>query len=1462
MSQGGRSNLINFDDNGLASAVDDSTTTIQVLSATDLPAVPFYFVIDPFNFENYEVLYCTEVNTTTLTVVRNLEGTKGLTHTQQINGAPNIVRFAYSQQQLDDLWDAVEGIASNLTVAPYIFDAATTNTPAAGHWGRDNVDPTLATELYFEKTDEFGRSNTVAFEEMKSGDVIYISSRTQEGDLERHVITDVPTLTLTVYTVPVKDGELQGVAFTDQTLTKMALLWGRELALDDLVDVEVTGAEDLQVLGFQLSTGTWIPITNTANKGITSLDYLYDANQDVNPPSGDVSPDNATPASVTNLAISNIDVNGNDITFVLANIKAGDLLVIQQKADGTNREDYDVVSNTDQGTFRDIGVTPTGDNGTINDNDPVFVHTLSQLPDLDAVYLRLDTTNDPLTGPLSLGNNQLNLIADGAIATDGVSKGQSEAYTDAVAVAEAIKRMQWLNVWAPGTYEEFDTVYDQGWTMVANTQTSDRAAPQPSGGPVTSLPDLPAWAQQQFAGFVLYSNVYTFATLGSLTGFRIWIQDVDPGVEYTPFLQDRTDPANVVTTILDPVLGSSFPPGWLEVNLQGTLVLPGTIFAVGVILNDTSSFTTFNGNWDFAGSNNVENDPGIGASEYNLAGTLLRVNKTDNDLNDRTVDLGDVVAGSQILFGGTTNTVQLVVDNGTYFTYTVSRVGAEPVQAVYDHVFNNPDAPDVDYVEIVAQWSTTPTWASNIDGELSLDGAPAVVSDNAYGTDLRIQVYTSSTEWDLLSIAAAGGSGGGGGPAPNGLPVGGTAGQHLTKVDAEDFNSQWDDQLHADLIDVSADQHHPQVHIHDGVDGSGTVTHANTTGQTPNDHHAQVHAIDGADHTGTLDALYVRLDGSTMTGLLVLSADPVVDLGAATKVYVDDTVGGTAPFLELAGGTMVGDILMSGAAHVDLGGTELLGFVDLKDIYTGALRMSVSGGGSGTTAIHGPSGTTQFSVGDNQVSVFQLLNMDNHLISLVLDPVSNQDAANKRYVDERDALYLPLAGGIMSGFLTLNADPTDALHAATMQYVDAGDTGGYQDPLTTTGDLLRFDAATERYAIGTEDQVLTVVSGLPTWQTAVTGITDHAFLTNVTTSQHHVRYDDGEAVSANTGIWLSIGGGTLTGLLTLSGAPTVDLHAATKLYVDGQDHDHATPIAAHAGDASAHHVQTPAQTFLHNDLSDVSTSQHHVRYSDAEAVAAVHTRYTDGEAISANTGLWLPIGGGTLTGFLTLNADPTANLHAATMQYVDANHIISNSEPGSPRIGDIWVDPDFTNVGVFLPLAGGTMTGALVLNADPSANLGAATKQYVDNLDTGSPSGRFIAITRGLELSNQTVSSASWIDFGTSMNMGGTSGSNAWITAQCIASTLASSTGASVYRMRVGISDDGGSTYVYGNQPWGSSEPTPRRQTMSASVVRDLGDIGGNSVRVKAQIFLSSGVATSFEQGTLTAVMAKTDGLT
>ena len=64
----------------------------------------------------------------------------------------------------------------------------------------------------------------------------------------------------------------------------------------------------------------------------------------------------------------------------------------------------------------------------------------------------------------------------------------------------------------------------------------------------------------------------------------------------------------------------------------------------------------------------------------------------------------------------------------------------------------------------------------------------------------------------------------------------------------------------------------------------------------------------------------------------------------------------------------------------------------------------------------------------------------------------------------------------------------------------------------------------------------------------------------------------------------------------------------------------------------------------------------------------------------------LPKAGGTLTGALTLAADPALSMQAATKHYVDAQAAIS------------------------LPIGGGTLTGPLALPSNPASALQAAPK--------------------------------------------------------------------------------------------------------------------------------------------------------
>ncbi len=81
-------------------------------------------------------------------------------------------------------------------------------------------------------------------------------------------------------------------------------------------------------------------------------------------------------------------------------------------------------------------------------------------------------------------------------------------------------------------------------------------------------------------------------------------------------------------------------------------------------------------------------------------------------------------------------------------------------------------------------------------------------------------------------------------------------------------------------------------------------------------------------------------------------------------------------------------------------------------------------------------------------------------------------------------------------------------------------------------------------------------------------------------------------------------------------------------------------------------------------------------------------------------GPYLPLYGGTMTGFITLHSRPIENMHAANKEYVDN------------RIEEVINFSD----GPFLPLSGGTMKGHIVLYANPTNDYHPATKLYVDNV--------------------------------------------------------------------------------------------------------------------------------------------------
>lgn len=161
-----------------------------------------------------------------------------------------------------------------------------------------------------------------------------------------------------------------------------------------------------------------------------------------------------------------------------------------------------------------------------------------------------------------------------------------------------------------------------------------------------------------------------------------------------------------------------------------------------------------------------------------------------------------------------------------------------------------------------------------------------------------------------------------------------------------------------------------------------------------------------------------------------------------------------------------------------------------------------------------------------------------------------------------------------------------------------------------------------------------------------------------TSSGTQLRVWDGSLWNSVADNYVLKSGDTMTGLLTLSGDPTSALHATTKQYVDnnfiGVAGGTMTGLLTLSGDpitnlqaATKQYVDSVTSTAALNDLTDVIIT------SPTANQVLVYTPGSPGQWVN-QTAPYVPLSGGTMTGPLTLQADPITALQAATKQYVDA----------------------------------------------------------------------------------------------------------------------------------------------------------------------------------------------------------------
>ena len=115
---------------------------------------------------------------------------------------------------------------------------------------------------------------------------------------------------------------------------------------------------------------------------------------------------------------------------------------------------------------------------------------------------------------------------------------------------------------------------------------------------------------------------------------------------------------------------------------------------------------------------------------------------------------------------------------------------------------------------------------------------------------------------------------------------------------------------------------------------------------------------------------------------------------------------------------------------------------------------------------------------------------------------------------------------------------------------------------------------------------------------------------------------------------------------------------------------------------------------------------------------------SDGKLYGRGDAAWtatVKLAGDTMTGPLSLAANPAGPMVAAPKQYVDA---------GDAAVTAAFQSADASIANACLPKAGGTMTGPLTLAGDPAGDFQASTKKYVDSAVAGAgggiPAGTFM----------------------------------------------------------------------------------------------------------------------------------------
>ena len=354
-----------------------------------------------------------------------------------------------------------------------------------------------------------------------------------------------------------------------------------------------------------------------------------------------------------------------------------------------------------------------------------------------------------------------------------------------------------------------------------------------------------------------------------------------------------------------------------------------------------------------------------------------------------------------------------------------------------------------------------------------------------------------------------------------------------------------------------------------------------------------------------------------------------------------------------------GEVGPTGASVDRIERTSGTGAPGTTDTYTVYLT---DGQTSGTFQVYnGSNGTGSGDfMADGSVPMTGDLQMGGHKITNLAEPTDNTDAASKEYVDDTITVslvgnYIPVGQkGQANGVASLDGSgkvPNEQLppmdyvptsrtvngHALSADVtLDAEDVGARPDTWTPSAEDV---GAIPNPSGGTTGQVLTKTSTGEEWSDAPSGLPEGG-------TEGQVIKKTADGAEWDNADWLPLNGGTMSGDIAMGGHKITNLGAPTN-----------------ANDA----VRQADLKVVSDEVDGIISGTTGITLAPATTTKIGGVIVGDGieveedGTISVTPGLtqeqaderYLQLSGGTLTGALTLNGEPTEDLQAATKQYVD-----------------------------------------------------------------------------------------------------------------------------------------------------------------------------------------------------------------